>query len=149
MYKKPLSFILVAFLIQMICIAPVSAVVRTDTDTQRIAKLKERIGAIHLEKKRAIITLRDETKLKGRIGEVKESSFTISDERMDTISEVKYDNVAQVKTKGNGLSTSTKILIGVGIVAAVVVVVLIAKPLGKSPFPKCNADRSNAPCDNG
>lgn len=146
MFKKNLSLMLVTFLMQMICIAPVSAVVPADKETERVSKLKEHISAIHLKKKRAIITLRDETKLKGRIGEVKEFSFSISDERTDTTSEVRFESVAQVKTKGNALATSTKILIGAGI-AAVVVLVLIIKPLGKSPFPKCNADQSNAPCD--
>lgn len=148
MYKKPLAIMLVSFLIQMICITPVSAVVvPINTETRRIAEMKERISVIRLENKRAVVTLRDKTKLKGHIGEVKESSFFIKDERTDTTIEVKYENAAQVKTKGNGLSTGAKVLIGVGIVAAVVVVVLIVKPLGKSPFPKCNADMSNAPCD--
>ncbi len=145
MYKKPLSFMLVSFLIQMICITSVSAVVPTDTEMQRIAKMKERISVIQLEQKRVVITRRDGTKLKGRISEVKESSFFIKDERTDTTIEVKYNDATQVKTKGKGLSTGTKVLIGV--VAAAVILVLIIKPLGKSPFPKCNADMSNAPCD--
>ncbi|HXH68890.1 MAG TPA: hypothetical protein VNI60_00945 [Pyrinomonadaceae bacterium] len=125
-----------------------SAVVRTDKETHRIAKMKERISVIHLEKKRGIITRRDGTKLKGRISEVKESSFIIRDEQTGTTSEVKNDDVTQVKTKGNGLATSTKVLIGVGIAAAAVILLVIIKPLGRSPFPKCNADQSNAPCDN-
>lgn len=148
MYKKLLSLILVSFLIQMVCISPVSAVVITDTETQRIAEMKEHISRIYLENKRVTITRRDGTKLKGHISEVKESSFIIRDEQTDATNEINYDEAIQVKSKSNGLSTRTKILLGVGIAAAVVVVVLIVKPLGKSPFPKCNADRSNAPCDN-
>lgn len=147
MYKKPLSLILVSFLIHMICITSVSAVVPTDKETRRIARMKERISVIQLEKKRVVITRRDGTKLKGLTGEVRESSFFITDEQTGAASEVNFDDVAQVKTKKKGLSTSTKVLIGVGIVAAAVVLVLIIKPLGKSPFPKCNADLSNAPCD--
>ncbi len=143
-----MSLILIAFLLQMICVTSASAVVRTDEETLRVAKMKERIGAVHLEKKRVTVTRRDGTKLKARISEVKEDSFIMTDEKTGAASEVRYDDVAQVKTKGNSLATSTKFLIGAGIVAAVVVVVLVVKPLGKSPFPKCNADRSNTPCDN-
>ncbi len=139
---------LIAFLFQMVCVSSASAVVRTNEETLRVTKMKERIGVIHLEKKRVTITRRDGTKLKARVSEVKEDSFVMTDEKTGAASEVRYDDVVQVKTKSNGLATSTKFLIGAGIVAAVVVVVLIVKPLGKSPFPKCNADRSNAPCDN-
>lgn len=147
MFKKLLSIILVSFLLQMICITPVSIIAQTDKETQRIAKMKKDMGEIQLNKKRFIITRRDGMILNGRISEVKESSFVIRDEQ-GTTSEVKYDDVTQIKSKSSGLSTGTKVLIGVGIAAAVVVLVLIVKPLGKSPFPKCNADQSNAPCDN-
>ncbi len=127
---------------------PVAADEQTDKKTKRIAKMKERISVSHLVKKHVTITRRDGTKLKGRISEVNESSFIIKDEQTGAISEVKYDDATQVKTKGNGLSTSAKILIGVGIAAAAVVLLVAIKPLGRSPFPKCNADQSNAPCDN-
>ncbi len=148
MYKKALSLMLVSFLIQMICIAPVSAFAPTNTETERVARMKERIGAAQLEKKRVVITPRDGTKLNGRISEVKEDSFVVSDEKTGATTEIRYEDATQVKAKGSGLSTGTKVLIGVGIAAAVVVLVLVAKPLGKSPFPKCNADMSNAPCNN-
>lgn len=149
MYEKLFSLMLAAFVIQTICITPVSAVVRTDKVTQHIAKMKERVSVNHLEKKRVVITRRDGTKLKGHISEIKENSFIINDEQTGITSEVNNNDVTQVKPKGNGLSTGAKILIGVGIAAtAVVVLVLVTKPLGKSPFPKCNADQSNAPCDN-
>ncbi len=98
MCKKLLSLILVSFLIQMICITSVSAVAQTDTETQRIARMKERVGVIHLENKRVTISRRDGTKLKGRITKVKKSSFIVEDEQTDATSEVKYDDVLQVKT---------------------------------------------------
>jgi hypothetical protein len=148
MYKKSLSLMLVAFLLQMFFVTSATAVVRTNEETLHVAKMKERIGAIHLERKRVTVTRRDGTKLKARVSEVREDSFVMTDEKTGAANEIRYDDVEQVKTKGNGLATSTKFLIGAGIVAAVVVVVLIVKPLGKSPFPKCNADRSNTPCDN-
>lgn len=146
MYKKFLSILLIALLFQMICLTPVSAAVKTDGETTRVAAMKERINVNHLEKKRVVITRRDKTKLKGFVSQIEESSFVIRDERTGATSEIKFEDVAQVKTKGNGLSTGMKVLIGVGIAAAVVVLVLVVKPLGKSPFPRCNADQSNAPC---
>ena len=112
MYKKPLSILLVSFLIQMLCITSVAAVVPTETETQRIAKMKERISVIQIEKKLVIITRRDGTKLNGRISEVRESSFFIRDEQTDTTIEVRYEDATQVKTKGNSLSTKTKVLLG-------------------------------------
>ncbi len=76
MYKKPLSILLVSFLIQMLCITSVAAVVPTETETQRIAKMKERISVIQIEKKLVIITRRDGTKLNGRISEVRNLPFS-------------------------------------------------------------------------
>jgi hypothetical protein len=66
--------------------------------------MKERIGVIHLEKKRVTITRRDGTKLKARVSEVKEDSFVMTDEKTGAASEVRYDDVVQVKTKSNGLA---------------------------------------------
>ncbi len=76
MYKKPLSFILVSFLIQLMCITSVSAVVPTETETQRIAKMKERISVIQLEKKRVIIKRRDGTKIKGALVKLRTLPFS-------------------------------------------------------------------------
>ncbi len=89
MYKKALSVMLVSFLIQVICVKQVLAVVPANTETLRIARMKERIGEIQLEKKRAVVTLRDKTKLTGRIGEVRETSFSIADERTNATIEVR------------------------------------------------------------
>lgn len=148
MFRKFLSFILISAAFQMICTTSVSAAVgQADKETERIAKIKERVNAAHLGKKTVVVTRRGAAKLKGYVSEVNEFSFVVRSEQSGTPSEVRFDDVTQVKSKGSGLSSGTKILIGAGIAAAVILV-LIVKPLGGSPFPKCNADQSNAPCDN-
>ncbi len=65
-----------------------------------------------------------------------------------TIIEVKNEDVTQVKTKGNGLSTGAKILIEGWDCRRCSSFSACYKAFGKMPFSKCNADQSNAFCDN-
>ncbi len=83
-------------------------------------------------------------KLAGHISEVKEDSFVIIDEKTGTTTTVAYSDVTQVKSKGKGLSTGVKVAIGAGLAA--VVLVLIIKPLGGLPFPRCTSTTPTAPC---
>jgi len=116
MFQKSLSLALALILSGMICVTPVSARLQTDQETQRIAKVKERISVISLvEHKRVVITRRDGTKLRGRVSEMTGVSFVITDDQTDTNTTVAYSDVTQVKSKGDGFSTGAKIAIGAGL----------------------------------
>ena len=85
------------------------------------------------EKARVNIKMLNGTKMKGFISQAGDDSFTLTDSKTKQTSILAYSDVAQVK--GTGLSTTSKILIGVGVgVAASVVVLAIAfrnfDPLG-------------------
>lgn len=124
MIQKSLSLTLITLLLQMICVTPIFSQ-QTDAESQRVAKLKERLNTIGVvQKKRVVVTRTDGTKLDGRVSRMQEDSFVITDNKTGVDTTVAYDNVAQVKGKGGGLSTAAKIGIGVGvaIVAAVVII---------------------------
>jgi 6-phosphogluconate dehydrogenase len=74
------------------------------------------------EKSRVNVKMRNGTKMKGFISQAGEDSFTLTDSKTKQASTLSYSDVAQVK--GTGLSTTSKILIGVGIGVAVTGVVL-------------------------
>ena len=73
------------------------------------------------------VKLRDGTQLRGRISEIGNDSFTITDKTTNKTTSVSYGDVVTLKGR-KGLSTGSKVLIvvgiGVGILAAVVAVVL-------------------------
>lgn len=94
------------------------------TEQSRADVLKAGTG----ERARVEIKLRDETKLKGYVSAAGADSFTVMDARTGASQVVAYDEVAQVKRPGRGLSTMTKVLIGGAVVAGVVIGWQVVKP---------------------
>lgn len=122
MIQKSLSLALIALLLQAISAAPIYSQ-QTTAESQHIAKMKTRLGAIGVaEKKIVTVTQRDGAKLRGRVSEMKEDTFVITDDKTNAASTVAYSDVAQVKAKSGGLSTLAKIGIGVGAAAAAFVI---------------------------
>jgi hypothetical protein len=76
---------------------------------------------------RVEVTLANNTKLKGYIGDAGNDSFTLVDHRTGASQSVAYADVLQVKKPGGGLSTKTWVIIG-GAVAAAIIVGIIVKP---------------------
>lgn len=66
---------------------------------------------------RVEVQLRDKTKLKGYVSQIKENSFFVVDDSTSTETEVPYPQTRQVK--GHNLSTGVKIAIVVGIIFAI------------------------------
>jgi hypothetical protein len=88
-------------------------------------------------KARARVKLADGTKLKGYISEFAAEDFTLvrTDEQIGTPVRVNYRDVAEFKAPGKGLSTTSKILIGVGIgVVATVGLLVLAFKDGGGPI---------------
>lgn len=74
------------------------------------------------------VKLKDKTKVKGYIGEISDDYFVVIDKLNGTSTKVPYPQVKQAK--GNNLSTGAKIAIGLGILAAVLVILLIFENYG-------------------
>lgn len=90
------------------------AVDKPEKEAQLAQKVKIEIAKLGSgSDARVEIKLRDKTKLKGHISEVRNESFVVVDDKTRTATTVSYPQVKQVK--GNNLSTGVKIAIGVGI----------------------------------
>jgi len=74
------------------------------------------------EKSKVVVKMKDGTKMKGYISQTGEDSFDLTDSKTKQTTAVAYRDVAQVKKQG--LSKGAKIALGIGIAAAVTVVVL-------------------------
>jgi hypothetical protein len=72
------------------------------------------------EAARVRVELRDGAKLGGYVSAAGEDSFTVADAGAGVATVVPYQQVKKVS--GNNLSTGAKVALGVGIVAAVVVI---------------------------
>jgi hypothetical protein len=80
------------------------------------------------ERARVEVKLRDETKVKGYVSAAGADSFTVTNAGTGESTVVAYNDVAQVKRQGGGLSTMTKMLIGGAAVAGVVIGWQVVKP---------------------
>ena len=123
MFKKLLSLLLVALLINLVWVKPAYA----DSKEEKQARFAEKVKASVLklgtgEAARVKVKLRDKTKLEGYVSAADVEGFTVTDPKSGAATPVAY---AQVKSvKGNNLSTGAKIAIGVGIAAALIFIIL-------------------------
>ena len=122
MIKKLCSLALVALLINVAGVRLAYA----DSKEEKQARFAEKVKANVLklgtgEAARVKVKLRDKTKLEGYISAADGEGFTVTDSKTGTATQVAYPQVKSVK--GNNLSTKAKIAIGVGIAAAVIVLI--------------------------
>jgi len=130
MFKKTLAIVLTGLLLLATNFG--SQPVRADTieDAQLAGKARVSILKIGTgQKARVEVKLRDNTRLKGYVSEVGADTFTVTDAKTGASSTVAYNNVAQVKKPGKGLSAKTWIIVGVAAAAAVIVGVTVIKPV--------------------
>jgi hypothetical protein len=105
--------------------------VRAETNAETLRAQQARVSVLKLgtgERARVEVKLRDETKLKGYVSAAGADSFTLTDTKTGASTVIAYDDVAQVKKPGNGLSTMTKALIGGAVAAGLIVGWQIVKP---------------------
>lgn len=95
-------------------------------DTNEAAKVKSEVTRRTNDKKERVkVKLRNGSELKGRITQASENSFTLTDEKTGTKTDIGYSDVA--KLDGRGMSRGKKIGIIAGVtVAALVVIAIIA-----------------------
>lgn len=83
---------------------------------------------------RVKVTLRDKSELKGRITEIGEDSFSLTDQKTEQVTTISYADVKSIRT--SGLSDRAKVTIGV-VTIAVVVVGVVALAVAHTKGPCC------------
>jgi sRNA-binding regulator protein Hfq len=123
MIKKCLSVALLGLMLLFTNLQSIKAQTNTGNNTAAVEKIKANVTKRGTgEKARVNVKMLNGTKMKGFISQVGEDSFTLTDSKTKQTSTLAYSDVAQVKKQG--LSTTSKILIGVGVGVAVTAVVL-------------------------
>jgi hypothetical protein len=129
MFKKLLSVSISLLLIHCLCAQPVQAANNSEKQVKFIQKIRDGLAKLGTgQDARVAVKLRDKTKIAGYISEIKQDSFSIADVGTGLSTEVALSNVTQVK--GHNLSTGAKVAIGLGIVAAVLLILLIFENYG-------------------
>lgn len=122
MLKKYLTFILTIFVLNLSLTALAFARTIEEKFTENTEKVKTNITKLGTGKDARIeVKLCDNTKLKGYVSQINQNGFVIVDDKTGNANEVSYPNAKQVK--GNNLSTGVKIVIGVGIVIAIIAII--------------------------
>jgi hypothetical protein len=127
MLKKAIALLLVSALtLAIFCPTPALANPDNEKDASMTAKVKSGVSQIGTGREaRVKLTLRDKTRLVGFISEANDEYFVVTHLKTGAETQVAYPDVTQVQ--GNNLSTRTKVIIGVSIVAAVVIVLWITR----------------------
>ena len=119
MFKRYFAFVLV---VALCCTASGAAALaakgKTEEKPGHVEKIKRKVFARGTgSKARVGVKLNDGAKLKGYISEATVADFTLirTDKLAGTPVKINYSDVAELKAHGKGLSTASKVLIGVGI----------------------------------
>lgn len=121
MLKNICSAVLALLLLQAAA-APALANTNPKREAERAEKVHTQLAKLGTGRDALVrVELRDKTKLEGYVSEANADSFTVTDVKGKSTT-VPYQDVK--KAQGNNLSTGTKIAIGAGIAAAVVLIIL-------------------------
>jgi hypothetical protein len=131
--KKVLAIMLTGMLVTMaIGLRPANAQSVQDAghDDPRAAKVRVDVSKLGVgEKARAEFMLRDNSKLKGYIGEANEVSFTVVDFKNGPNKRIAYADVEKVKKTGSGFSTRSWIILGAALAGAVATWIIVKPAL--------------------
>ena len=121
MLKRICSVVLAALLLQSLAV-PAFAGSGAEKEARRAEKARTQLAKLGTGRDaRVRLELRDKTRLEGYISEAGAESFVVTDSAGKTTT-VAYPQVT--KAQGNNLSTGAKIAIGVGIGAAIFLLIL-------------------------
>jgi hypothetical protein len=121
MLKRLLSVALAGLLLNVVAFVPVRAATKQDKEAQRAEKVKKAINKLGTgEKARVHVRLKDKTQVKGYVSQIDSDDFQITDAKTGTKTTVAYTQVKGIE--GKNWTTGQKIAVGVGIAAAVVLV---------------------------
>ena len=128
MFKKYLTLILTILFINLSFSTVALAETKPEKEAKFVEKVKLQIAKLGAGTESKVeVKLKDGTKLKGYVSNIGAESFSVTDAKTGAITEVPYPNAKQVK--GNNLSNGVMIAIGIGLIAAFVVILVVA---GKS-----------------
>ncbi len=88
-----------------------------DAPSATKAKLQADLNRFAAAEKKVTVRLNNSEKVTGKVQDIGEESFAVTDTKSGQIKRVNFDDVASVKKAG--MSTGTKVLIAVGVVAGV------------------------------
>jgi hypothetical protein len=118
MISKMISLLLIGVVLQGSIAGQTSL-----SPTQNIAEMQQVLRAAQERGKAVTLTLirrvDNKTKLTGKVSDVSDTSFTLTNQRTGNPMTLAYEDVQQVKQKG--MSKGAKIAVGVGIGAAIFV----------------------------
>ena len=121
MLKKICSVALTALLLQAAAV-PALAKSAAEKESKRVEKVRAQLARLGTGKDALVrLELRDKTKLEGYVSEAAPESFVVVN-KAGVATTVAYPQVA--KAKGNNLSTGAKVAIGIGIGAAIVLLII-------------------------
>jgi hypothetical protein len=124
MFRTFLSLLLTGLLMLGLNVAPVVAA-QTTNDAQAVEKVRLKVAKLGLgDKARATVRMKDGTKIKGFVSQAGTNDFTVRDRKTGEPTVILYRDVLKVEDN-NGHSTLRNILIGAGIGAAALAVVLV------------------------
>lgn len=136
MLKRCVSLALVTALLCSFGGVPALAASRAEKEARQAEKVRQGILKLGVGPEAQVrVKLRDKTALAGYVSRAGEDSFVVTDARTGVATAVPYPQVKTVK--GNNLSTGAKIAIGVGIVAAVVLVIVLVVRAKCGPEGRC------------
>ena len=123
MFKRVISVTLIMLLVNVAGVRLVYGESKEEKEARFTEKVKASILTLGTgEAARVKIKLRDKSKLDGYISAADDESFTVISTKTGLATTVAYPQVKSVK--GNNLSTGAKIAIGVGIAAAIFLIIL-------------------------
>lgn len=121
MLRKVLTTLLMSLVVNVTVFAD-----GTKEEKDFAGKVKTEIAKLGTETDAKVkVKLKDGTKLKGYVSEVKADSFVVVNEKTGAANEVSYSTAKQVK--GNNLSKGIIIGISLGIAAGIIILILAAK----------------------
>jgi hypothetical protein len=125
MLKKYLSLALVVLLANVLMAVPVLArPLSSNSQGQSIEQIKIKLAKIGVgEKARATVRLKNGTKIKGYVAEVRDTEFVMRDRKTNEPQTVSFQDVAKVESN-KGHSTARNLGLGIGIGAAAVLGIL-------------------------
>jgi hypothetical protein len=125
MFRKFISLVLIGILASLFSIP---AQGQEQPPAQTIKEMKQVVQKALNKDKPVRVKLKErlsgKTKLTGRVSEVSDTGFVLTDEKTNTTTKLTYDGLKEVKPKG--LSTGAKIALGVGVPAAIILGVIYA-----------------------
>jgi hypothetical protein len=114
MFKKTIAVALTAIVSCLSCIA------QTQGQPDKTASVKAQVRKIGIGESSVVrVKLKDGTEQRGYLSQIENDSFTVTDQATKKAASVSYGDVRSLKVNGKGMSTGTKILIGVGIGVAI------------------------------